>query len=272
MEISDFFYKICKTNDGYLILILIPIYIMANPTYPLDRRVLEIIMALTETTREVNLDAEAKATNAVFEKISTKVADEAWEMVRGNRIEDERTKEYKPKDPNTWKRVFGHNNMSKGSTIGSETLNQILLFLDYAKWEDVEDDLDELYQRVVVEKQPKGKAEDVSVQTPYTSFSHLRPGDELDVYWPKSSIYEAPGEACMKIRYLGSYGTYGAPKFHINAVQNCSLEAGEDFDAQCLEEGMKIMLTNRRLNNRHKGNYVSGQAVTSIKVFPKKDC
>ncbi len=245
---------------------------MANPTYPLDRRVLEIIMMLTETTREVNLDTEAKATNAVFEKISTKVADEAWEMVRGNRNEDERTKEYKPKDPNTWKRVFGHNNMSKGSTIGPETLNQILLFLDYAKWEDVVEDLDNLYKRVVEEQQPIRKADDVSEQTPYTNFSHLRPGDELDVYWLKSSRYDAPGEACMKIRYLGSYGTYGAPKFHINAVQNCSLEAGEDFDAQCLEEGMKIMLTNRRLNNRHRGNYVSGSAVTSIKIFRKKDC
>lgn len=245
---------------------------MANPTYPLDRRVLEIIMALTGTTHEVNLDESFKATSAVFERISTQVADEAWEMVRGDKSEDERTREYKPKDSHTWRRVFGHNNMSEGSTISAETLRQILLFLDYAKWEDVEDDLDELYQRVVVEKQPKGKAEDVSEQTPYTSFSHLRPGDELDVYWPKSSKYEAPGEACMKIRYLGSYGTYGAPKFHINAVQNCSLEAGEDFDAQCMEEGMKIMLTNRRLNNRHKGNYVSGQAVTSIQIFRKKDC
>ncbi|MBQ1178722.1 MAG: hypothetical protein IIX50_06785, partial [Bacteroidaceae bacterium] len=158
-EISDVFMTFVVRDTKNLILILIPIYIMANPTYPLDRRVLEIIMVLTETTREVNLDAEAKATNAVFEKISTKVADEAWEMVRGNRNEDERTKVYKPKDPNTWKRVFGHNNMSKGSTIGSETLNQILLFLDYAKWEDVVKDLDNLYKRVVEEQQPIRKAE-----------------------------------------------------------------------------------------------------------------
>ena len=243
---------------------------MQNPTYPLDRRILEIIMELTGTTQEVNLDAEAKASGTVFERISQQIADGAWEMVKDEYVNEERPRRYKPFHINTWKSVFGHNNLHVGKKPTEETLKQLMLFLNCKDWNQLMDDLDDLYQSVVEQRSIR-KEDDVSVQTPYSSFSHLRPGDELDVYWPKSSRYDMPGEACMKIRYMGSYGTYGAPKFHINAVQNCSLEAGEDFDAQCLEEGMKIMLTNRRLNHRHKGNYVSGAAVTSIKIF-RKEC
>lgn len=244
-----------------------------NPTYPLDRRVLEIIMALTETTTdELNLDVEAMAKGEIWDRMSQRIADGAWEMMKDEYVNKERPKKYKPFHRNTWKSVFGHNNLNAGMVPSKETLEQLLLFLEFENWDDLMDNLDDLHQCVVVEKRPRCKVEDVSVQTPYTSFSHLRPGDELDVYWPKSSKYEAPGEAFIKIRYMGCIGVYGAPKFHINAVQNCSLEAGEDFDAQCLQEGMKVMLTNRRLNNRHKGNYVSGQAVTSIEAFPKKDC
>jgi hypothetical protein len=133
------------------------------------------------------------------------------------------------------------------------------------------DNLDDLHQCVVVDRRPRRNAEDVSEETPYTNFSHMRPGDELDVYWPKSSRYETPGEACMKIRYMGCIGVYGAPKFHINAVQNCSLEAGEDFDAHCLEEGEIARITIRRPNTP-PDSYSSANAVTSIKVYHEKDC
>jgi hypothetical protein len=243
------------------------------PTYPFDRKLLELIMALTETESLVNLDKSSKALGSTYDIISEKVSQGAYEYVSGEIKEaKERPDDYKPTDMNSWKRVFGHNDLGKGSKCMGKLLIQIPYFLEFDSWDELMKGLEELHKCVVEEKRPRRKVEEVSVQTPYTSFSHLRPGDELDVYWPKSSKYEAPGEACMKIRYLGSYGTYGAPKFHINAVQNCSLEVGEDFDAQCMEEGMKIMLTNRRLNNRHKGNYVSGQAVTSILIFRKKDC
>ena len=238
-----------------------------NPTYPLDRRILEIIMELTGTTREVKLDVEAKASGEVFDRISQQIADGAWKIVEDEYVNEERPRKYRPFHINTWKSVFGHNNLNAGMSPTEDTIMQLILFLDYDNWDELMDDLDNLYQCVVVEKQPVRKADDVSEQTPYSSFSHLRPGDELDVYWPKSSKYDMPGDACIKIRYMG---TYGAPKFHINAVQNCSLEAGEDFDAHCLEEGKKIMLTNRQLHYRHKGNYVSGAAVTSINIFRKE--
>lgn len=269
-----FFYYICKTNDGYLILILIPIYIMANPTYPtypFDRKLLELIMVLTESEELVNLDKFSKAKNSTYDLIREKVAKDAYENVSGEKKENEdRPKDYQRADINSWKRAFGHNDMDTGMECTGKLLIQIPKFLEFNDWDDMMDNLDDLHQSVVVEKKSRRKVEEVSVQTPYTSFSHLRPGDELDVYWPKSSRYETPGEACMKIRYMGCIGVYGAPKFHINAVQNCSLEAGEDFDAHCLEEGETIVLTNRRLNNRHRGNYVSGSAVTSIEIFPKK--
>lgn len=246
---------------------------MANPTYPFDRKILELITTLTETDDLVDFKNASKALGSTYEIIREKVSRGAYEYVSGEIKEpDDRPSDYKPTDINSWKRAFGHNDLGKGSECKGKLLIQIPKFLEFDNWDDMMDNLDDLHQCVVVDRRPRREAEDVSEEMPYTNFSHLRPGDELDVYWPKSSRYETPGEAFMKIRYLGSYGTYGAPKFHINAVQNCSLEAGEDFDAYCLEEGMKIMLTNRRLNNRlkDKSNYRSGKAVASIEIFPKE--
>lgn len=272
MGISDFFYNICKTNDGYLILILIPIYIMANPTYPLDRRVLEIIMALTGTTLEVHLDEGKKATSSVYNDISAQVADGAWKAKLKCNPNAVRPKEFDPLHMNTWKRLFGHANsdgsiMGEGSTAGDDTTRQIVLFLGYERWEDFEKEIDEVYERVVeLHQDIQGVVQDnavVSVHEQYTNFSHLRPGDKLEVYWPKGSGYDRPGEAFMKICYKGNFG---APRFHINAVQNCSLKAGEDFDAQCLEEGKRVRIAIRRPNTPPV-SYSGSNAVTSIKIF-----
>jgi hypothetical protein len=241
------------------------------PTYPFDRKILELITTLTETDELVNFENLCRASGATYELIREKVSQGAYENVSGKiRENDDRPWDYQRVDINSWKRAFGHNDLGRGSECTGRLLIQIPKFLEFDNWDDMIDNLDDLHQCVVVDRRPRRNAEDVSEETPYTNFSHMRPGDELDVYWPKSSRYETPGEACMKIRYMGCIGVYGAPKFHINAVQNCSLEAGEDFDAHCLEEGETIVLTNRRLNNRHRGNYVSGSAVTSIEIFPKK--
>lgn len=246
---------------------------MANPTYPtypFDRKILELITTLTETDELVNFESSSKASGETYKLIREKVSRGAYEYVSGEIKEpDDRPSDYKPTDINSWKRAFGHNDLGKGSECKGKLLIQIPKFLEFDNWDDMMDNLDDLHQCVVVDKRPRREAEDVSEEMPSTNFSHLRPGDELDVYWPKSSRYDAPGEAFMKIRYVGNFG---APRFHINAVQNCSLEAGEDFDAHCLEEGKTIMLTNRRLNNRlkDKSNYRSGKAVASIEIFPKK--
>ena len=249
---------------------------MANPTYPLDRRVLEIIMALTGTTLEVHLDEGKKATSSVYNDISAQVADGAWKAKLKHNPNAVRPREFEPLHMNTWKRLFGHANsdgsiMGEGSTATDDTTRQIVLFLGYERWEDFEVEIDDVYDRVVESKQDiqrEVKNESpMSVTSALSYFRGLQPGDEMDVYWPKSDRHDMPGEAFMKIRYLGNFGN---PRFHVNAVQNCSLEAGEDFDALCMEEGKLIFLTNRRLGRENKGIYTSGSAVTSIEIFPKK--
>lgn len=248
---------------------------MANPTYPLDRRVLEIIMALTGTTLEVHLDEGKKASSSVYNDISAQVADGAWKAKLKCNPNAVRPKEFDPLHMNTWKRLFGHANtdgsiMGEGSTAGDDTTRQIVLFLGYERWEDFEAEIDEVYERVVkLHQDIQGGVQDnavVSVHVQYTNFSYLRPGDELDVYWPKGSGYDRPGEAFMKVRYVGNFG---APRFHINAVQNCSLRPGEDFDAQCLEEGKIVRIAIRRPNTPPV-SYSGSNAVTSIKIFRKE--
>ena len=232
-------------------------------------------MALTGTTLEVHLDEGKKATSSVYNDISAQVADGAWKAKLKCNPNAVRPKEFEPLHMNTWKRLFGHTKtdgsiMDEGKTASEDTTTQIVLFLGYKRWEDFEKEIDEVYERVVeLHQDIQGGVQDnavVSVQTPYTNFSHLRPGDELDVYWPKSSGYDRPGEAFMKIRYVGNFG---APRFHINAVQNCSLKAGEDFDAHCLEEGQKVRIAIRRPNTPPV-SYLGSNAVTSIKIFPKE--
>jgi hypothetical protein len=255
---------------------------MANPTYPLDRRVLEIIMALTGTTLEVHLDEGKKATSSVYDDISAQVADGAWKAKLKHNPNAVRPREFEPLHRNTWKRLFGHANtdgsiMGEGSTAADDTTRQIVLFLGYERWEDFEAEIDEVYERVVeLHQDVQGGVQDnavVSVHQQHTDLGHLKLklGDKLEVYWPKGSNYEAPGDAFMKIRYMGCIGAYGAPRFHINAVHNCSLKAGDDFDAHCLEEGEIARITIRRPNTP-PDSYSSANAVTSIKVYHEKDC
>lgn len=250
---------------------------MANPTYPLDRRVLEIIMALTGTTLEVHLDEGKKATSSVYNDIRAQVADGAWKAKLKCNPNAQRPKEYEPLHMNTWKRLFGHAKsdgsiMDEGKTASDDTTNQILLFLGYKTWEKFELEIDKVYERVVESHQDiQGGVQDnavVSVHQQHTDLGHLKLklGDKLEVYWPKGSNYEAPGDAFMKIRYMGCIGAYGAPRFHINAVHNCSLKAGDDFDAHCLEEGEIARITIRRPNTP-PDSYSSANAVTSIKVY-----
>lgn len=244
---------------------------MERPTYPLDRRVLEIIMALTGTTLEVHLDEGQKATSSVYKDISAQVADGAWKVKLKCNPNAKRPREFEPLHINTWKRLFGHENMDEGSIASKDTTMQIVLFLGYERWTDFEAEINEVYDRVVESKQDiqrEVKNESpMSVTSVLSNFRGLQPGDEMDVYWPKSDRHDMPGEAFMKIRYLGNFGN---PRFHINAVQNCSLEAGEDFDALCMEEGKMIVLTNRRLGRENKGIYTSGSEVTSVKIFRKE--
>ena len=255
---------------------------MANPTYPLDRRVLEIIMVLTGTTLEVHLDEGKKATSSVYNDISAQVADGAWKAKLKHNPNAVRPREFEPLHRNTWMRLFGHANsdgsvMGKGSTATDDTTRQIVLFLGYERWEDFEAEIDEVYERVVeLHQDVQGGVQDnvvVSVHQQHTDLGHLKLklGDKLEVYWPKGSNYEAPGDAFMKIRYMGCIGAYGAPRFHINAVHNCSLKAGDDFDAHCLEEGEIARITIRRPNTP-PDSYSSANAVTSIKVYHEKDC
>ena len=137
---------------------------------------------------------------------------------------------------------------------------------------DFKAEIDEVYERVVeLHQDVQGGVQDnavVSVHQQHTDLGHLKLklGDKLEVYWPKGSNYEVPGDAFMKIRYMGCIGAYGAPRFHINAVHNCSLKAGDDFDAHCLEEGEIARITIRRPNTP-PDSYSSANAVTSIKIF-----
>lgn len=240
---------------------------MANPTYPFDQKILELIATLTETDKLVNFENSSKALDSTYEIIREKVSRGAYEYVSGEiRKNDDRPSDYQRVDRNSWKRAFGHNDLGKGSECKGKLLIQIPKFLEFDNWDDMMDNLDDLHQCVVVDKRPRRKAEDVSEEMPYTNFSHLRPGDELDVYWPKGSGYDRPGEAFMKIRYMGNFGN---PRFHINAVQNCSLKAGEDFDAQCLEEGKIVRIAIRRPNTPPV-LYSGSNAVTSIEIFRKE--
>ena len=126
---------------------------MENPTYPLDRRILEIIMELTNTTIFVNLDAEEKTTGAVFKTISDKIADTVWEMEQKPEVKRENFKIYNPLHINTWKAVFGHKNLHEGKTPSDDTIKQLTLFLDYDSWDELMKDLEDRYHRVVVEHQ-----------------------------------------------------------------------------------------------------------------------
>lgn len=246
---------------------------MAKPTYPLDRRILEIIIELTGTTLEVNFDQGKKATAKTYNDISSQVADGAWEMKLRNNENAKRPTEYEPLHQNTWKRIFGHARsdgsiMDEGKTISDSTLKQIALFLGYKEWEDFETEIDEVYQRVVIEHESVheniDREEVLSRQMERSGYADLKVGDELEVHWPKSSGYDFNGDAFMKIFYLG------CGRFRVNAVQNCSLKHGDEFEAVCMEEGEKLYLINLIRNRRPIGYYVSGDKVTSIKKYPKR--
>ena len=248
---------------------------MANqqPTYPLDRRILEIIMELTGTTLEVNLDQGKKATAKTYNDISSQVADGAWEMKLRNNENAKRPTEYEPLHQNTWKRIFGHARsdgsiMDEGKTISDSTLKQIALFLGYKEWEDFETEIDEVYQRVVIEHglvYENMGAEDVySTLMERCGYDDLKAGDELEVHWPKSRGYDLNGDAFIKISYLG------CARFRVNAVQNCSLKHGDEFEVLCIKEGERVYLANLIRNRRPIGSYTGGYKVTSIKKYPKQ--
>ena len=235
---------------------------MQNPTYPLDRRILEIIMELTGTTQEVNLDADVKASGDVFKRISQQVADGAWESIQHEYGDAARPKKYKPFHINTWKSVFGHNNHNAGMSPTEDTIKQLTLFLDYDNWDELMKDLEDRHQR----HQARIRR-NVTVQIPHQNFSEMKLGEELEVYWPKSSDRdEMERDAFMRITYVGN------GRFSINTVRNCSLEAGETFEIVCLEEEQRFILNNRKRNGLPiavKG-YISGKPVTKIKKLPKR--
>ncbi|MBR5148953.1 MAG: hypothetical protein IKV15_07125 [Bacteroidaceae bacterium] len=246
---------------------------MTKPTYPLDRRILEIIMELTGTTQEVKLDQGKKATSKTYKDISSQVADGAWKMKLRNNENANRPTEYDPLDINTWKRIFGHTRtdgsiMGEGKSPSDDTLMQIMLYLGYNNWEDFEKEIDEVYQRVVIEYKSVheniDREEVFSRQMERSGYADLKVGDELEVHWPKSSGYDFNGDAFMKIFYLG------CGRFRVNAVQNCSLKHGDEFEVVCMEEGEKLYLINLIRNRRPIGYYVSGDKVTSIKKYPKR--
>ena len=142
------------------------------PTYPFDRKILELIMALTETENLVNLNNSSKASGETYELISEKVSQGAYEYVSGEIKEpDDRPAGYRPADINSWKRVFGHNDLGRGSECTGKLLIQIPNFLEFDNWDDMMDNLDDLHQCVVVDRRPRRNADDESEETPYTDFS-----------------------------------------------------------------------------------------------------
>lgn len=234
---------------------------MADPTYPLDRRILEIIMELTGTTQQVNLGAVEKASGAVFKTISTKIADAVWEQETNPDVDRSKVPFYNPLHINTWKAVFGHNNLHATKSPSKDTIKQLTLFLDYDSWDDLMKDLKDRHHRVVVEHQIH-RNRNISMQIAQHDFNNMKPGEQLEVSWPPSKGRDKKeGDAFIRITFEGG------GRFIINTARNCSLEAGETFEIVCLEEGQKLILNNRMRNNRPIADkvYLGGNPVVKIK-------
>ncbi|MBQ8804989.1 MAG: hypothetical protein IJZ68_00785 [Bacteroidaceae bacterium] len=219
------------------------------PKYPLDRRILELILNDTGTTNHVNLDADIKATGRVFEHISQIVATEAWSYASGGMPYNQSTNDYTQLDKNTWKRVFGHNNMDAGKECSGKTLKQIAHYLEYPNWENLIENLEEDYAHFKRKGRISNEDEKSLFITSDQETQGLKFEDRLEVTWDKGKR----GIGCVKLTYLG----YN--RFRVNAKYNCSLEPGCEFSAKSLTIGLPFII-----ELRGGQTYSSGVNITKI--------
>lgn len=188
---------------------------MPNPTYPLDRRILELIIHDLGMESKVCLDAESKASSSTYDEIAIIIANKAWAYA--SRPGDKRTKEYNPLDRITWERIFGQ--ISSKSKCSIRTLQQIAHALEYRNWDYLMECIEDDYHNIIERGIGRGHyASRISVSSNNT-YHNISEGDKVVIIWDK---YHR-GIARAELTYLGNN------RYRVDDRENCKLEPGDEF-------------------------------------------
>ena len=226
---------------------------MPEPTYPLDRRLLEIIKELTGAS--ITLTPAVHGADSDYEKIRQKVSLLAWDsMHKTTDVRPEKPEaEFKKFDRNTWKRIFGHANLKQGAKpmkASEHVLKQIALFVGYDSWDELIENIEEEHQRIVVEHNSPRLVKSC-IETRDDS---ILVGDRLYVEWKKSE----GGIAWMKVEEIRK-GT-----FCVKSRDNCKLEIGDTFESNRFTLGSQLFLKHLMRREKPYGDYKGSGYVTKV--------
>ena len=227
---------------------------MANPTYPLDRRVLEILVNRFNMKKDFDFNAEVIATPDAYRRFSNVIADAAWEYYSNGNDREQRPEDYDPLEVITWKRVFGQ--IESDSSCGARTLKQIAHALEYDNWTILMQCLDAEY----ADLEDGGYREETKIVKVDALVENLRVDDELDVVWVKGD----ESEAKIQLTYLGRN------RFRVNAKQNCSFEPGDEFVAQRFTMDRPVCVEDVRRGNTYLGTYHGVGRITRVTPIRKE--
>jgi hypothetical protein len=212
---------------------------MPNPTYPLDRRILELIIHDLGMESKVCLDAESKASSSTYDEIAIIIANKAWAYM--SRPGDKRTKEYDPLDRITWERIFGQ--LSSKSKCSIRTLQQIAHALEYRNWDDLMKCIEDDYHNIIERGIGRGHyASRISVSSNNRCHNIIE-GDKVDLIWDKYH----KGIARAELTYLGNN------RYRVDDRENCKLEPGDEFICE------DHMLTSLHFTNLIRGGESIGK-------------
>ena len=204
-----------------------------NITYPLDRRILGLIVKKADAKIDVdnvNLNATCE-----YRRVAKLISD------KGAQGEDYNM------SYQTLKRVFGHtkNKEGKPMTAQNKTLNAIACFLGAKSWNALVGNLDMYEKRIVAAAFPVEVAHSQKVN-PKNLLTSVRPKDHVEIVWEKED-----GPARVKLECIGR------GRYRVNALENCSLEYGDELKGVDCYKGFPLrvaeLIPRRGLAQRYEG-------------------
>lgn len=174
------------------------------PTYPLDRRILELIVRKAKSS--IDLDCVEQTTTGEYIRIAEKISDAAFQ--KGLNVD----MHYQ-----TLKRVFGHTKTREGMRCSNKTLEAIAYYLGCDGWNKLVSNLRGIYKSKIINPAYADRGLRGScIIAAKDELAYVKPNRHVHIKWIKDNVDAEVSLECIELR-----------TYRVYAVKNASLQYGD---------------------------------------------
>lgn len=173
------------------------------PTYPLDRRILELIVKKAKSS--IDLDCVEQTTTGEYIRIAEKISYAAFQ--KGLKVD----MHYQ-----TLKRVFGHTKTKEGMRCSNKTLEAIAYYLGCDGWNKLISNLRGIYKSKIINPEYARSFGASSIVAAKDELAYVKPNNHVTIKWIKGNVDAEVSLECVELR-----------TYRVYAVKNASLQYGD---------------------------------------------